>query len=97
MLDFTQDFCMHFKPDVTRRIVYFLSCLFYWLERTGQTFEVGLLERFFKGGYEEESRAKKLEYFHDAKDLKLFKLLALTLSKWLFANGYSTEVLELNE
>lgn len=87
---------MHFKPNLTQRVVYFLSCLLWWLERTQQEFQLSLMEEFLRHGYEEECAIHKLEVFREDNDARLFKLVTVTLSNWLFYNGYTSETLEEN-
>ena len=36
---FVGQFCLHFEPDLTRRVTYFMSCLFWWMERSNQIFK----------------------------------------------------------
>jgi hypothetical protein len=74
-----EEFCIHFKPDINKRIVYFLSALIWWLERIHQPFLLELLEEFLCKGFQQEVKARKLEYFHEDKDMKLYQLLLITM------------------
>lgn len=53
MVEFTEEFCLHFKLYKVRRVLYMMSCLFWWLERIKKPFAVGLMEDFLKKGFEQ--------------------------------------------